>query len=342
VSALSSALEHQSRRERLEDAAIRRSLRLFRSIDVDFLDRGWDRVAPQMVAVVTAAQVVAARQSAPFLQAVAPEAPPARVVPEAFGGVTLAGREVGPEMYQAVVDTKRQIGRGVPRGQAFESAASLLAIMVGSMVQDMGRMSDMTLSVGKGYTRYVRVVSAGACSRCAILAGDSSYSTAFLRHPKCRCTAMPVAGAGEDAEQFASPEDYFASLSSAEQNRVFTNAGAEAIRNGADPIKVVNARRGYFGSKPANVPVRRLRPVQIGVRADGSPLNVFATAEGTTARGAFGRREIRLTGEARRDGRYRRTTSLRLMPEQIVLQADGNATRMRELLERYGYLYPSV
>ena len=37
---LSAALEHQNRRERLEDAAIRRVVRLFRTIDVDALDAG--------------------------------------------------------------------------------------------------------------------------------------------------------------------------------------------------------------------------------------------------------------------------------------------------------------
>ena len=338
---LSAALEHQNRRERLEDAAIRRAVRLFRTIDVDALDAGWDRVAPQLVAVVTAAQVVAARQSAPFMEAVIPQSPPARLVPEAFGGVTLDGREVGPEMYQAVVRTKRDIGRGVPRQEAFQAAGSLLAILVGSMVQDLGRSADMSLSVGKGYTSYVRVVSPGACSRCAILAGSSSYKTAFKRHPKCRCTALPVRDLDEDAGRFSSPEEYFDSLSKAEQDRVFTNAGAEAIRNGANPIKVVNARAGYFGRRPTplNQPPQRLRPVQIGVRADGSPLMVYATAEGTTVRGAFGRREIRLSGEARKEGRYRRTTSLRLMPEQLVIMSDGNPARMRELLERYGYLY---
>ena len=87
------------------------------------------------------------------------------------------------------------------------------------------------------------------------------------------------------------------------------------------------------------VPVRRLRPVQIGVRPDGSPLNVFVTAEGTTARGAFARQERAASAAAAREGRYRRTTSVRLMPEQIVMDAGGNRERLVELLTRYGYLY---
>ncbi len=342
---LSAALEHQAARGRLEDAAVGRSVRLFRSMDVDFLDRDWDRVAPAMVAVVTSAQIVAARQSAGYLERVAPGSPPARLVPEAFGGVTLSGREVGPEMYHAVVETKRQIGRGIPRQDAFTAAASLLAALVGSMVQDLGRSADMSLAVSKGYTRYVRMVSPGACSRCAILAGDASYREPFLRHPKCRCTSLPVEGqvSEDQAGQFASPSSYFESLSAAEQDRAFTKAGAEAIRQGADPIRVVNARAGYFGRGPAplNSPPRRLRPVTIGRNADGSPLQVFATSEGTTVRGEFGRREIARTGEAIREGRYRRSTTLRLLPEQIVQMAGPDPARMKELLTRYGYLYPT-
>ena len=40
------------------------------------------------------------------------------------------------------------------------------------------------------------------------------------------------------------PRGYFDSLSKAEQDRHFTKAGAEAIREGADIGRVVNARRG--------------------------------------------------------------------------------------------------
>ena len=42
------------------------------------------------------------------------------------------------------------------------------------------------------------------------------------------------------------PKAYFASLSPAEQDRLFTLAGAEAIRSGADIGQVVNARRGLY------------------------------------------------------------------------------------------------
>ncbi len=94
------------------------------------------------------------------------------------------------------------------------------------------------------------------------------------------------------------PRKYFASLSSAEQDRVFTKAGAEAIRAGADIAKVVNARRGMqeatlFGRK------------------------VLATSEGATIRGA---------------------RAVRLMPETILRDAAGNRDEAVRLLKLHGYL----
>jgi len=343
---LSIAEAHQNARLRVTDVGTARALRLFRAMSVDALDRSWDAIAPALVASVSAAQVQAARQSAEYMNRVEAfygTSTPAAVVPEAFGGVTHDGRELGPAAYGSVTRTKELIGRGMPRFQAFEVGAAFLATIVGAAIQDAGRNSDLTLAAGKKWVRYVRIVNAGACSRCAILAGRDDYRKPFLRHPRCRCTMFPIEnqdGARDLPEgMFATPDDYFQSLSPAERERVFTRAGAKAIELGADPAKVVNARRGYFGSAPAGAAPRRLQPVTIGVRADGSALQVFATAEGTTARGAFGRSELAAGQQATREGRYRRTTSLRLMPETIMDMAGDNPDRAVELLRRYGYLY---
>ena len=338
------AQAHRAARVRVAERVTRQSLALWRGMDLAELDRSWETVGPRIGAVVSAGQVAAARQTAAYLREVARITPPrfdgGRLAVESFGGVTLAGREVVPEAFNAVVETKTLIGQGVQSEQAFMRGAMSLSVMVGTFVADMGRQADMTLATVKGYTAYVRILSPGACSRCAILAGKEEYSRPFLRHPRCRCQSWPVQSDGSVPEGMSdSPSGYFDGLSKVEQDRRFTKAGAEAIRNGADPAKVVNARRGYFGSKPADVPVRRLRPVQIGVKPDGTPLTVFATSEGTTARGAFARSELRAGSDAVRDGRYRRTTTLRLLPEQIVGMAGGNRERLVELLTRYGYLY---
>src|SRR5665647_1979159 len=104
------------------------------------------------------------------------------------------------------------------------------------------------------------------CSRCVVLAGKwYRKNQGFARHPGCDCRHIPssesVAG-----DLTVSPQAYFDSLSKAEQDRIFTNAGAEAIRNDANIGQVVNARRG-------------MRTAQIGGR------DVLITTEGTTRRG---------------------------------------------------------
>ena len=336
------AVDLQDRREELTHRATAKSLRIWGQADVGALDSSWDRIAPALTTVVTAAQVTAARQSTPYMNAVSQawdyDAQRAVLVPEAFGGVMLDGREVGPALFGAVTTTKRVIGSGMNPARAFEVGASFLATIIGAAVQDMGRQADATLATGKGYTRYVRVVSAGACSRCAILAGRDDYRNAFQRHPRCRCTSVPIPEGNSPPEGFHdTPTEYFESLSAAEQDRVFTKSGAFAIREGANPISVTNARRGMTRGGEMGTPAR-LRPTTIGVKADGSPLQVFVTGEGTTARGAFAKAEGAATFTAAKQGRYRRTTSLRLMPEQIQIMAGNNPARARELLARYGYM----
>jgi hypothetical protein len=302
------------------------------------LEAGWSAIAPELEVAVSAGQVNAARMASGFTTRALGSGGP-EVVPEAFGGVTREGRSVAPELYAAVTTTKRLIGRGSGVGEAFRTGAALMHVMAATLVRDAGRMADKTAAVGRGSLFSIRVVNPGACSRCAILAGVKGYRTDFKRHPGCRCTSMPLYENETPDGFFSSPSDYFESLSSAEQERVFTKAGAEAIRAGADPVKVVNARRGALTStkRPDGSYSRAsLRPVQIGRTADGSPLVVYATPEGTTARSAWARSNDDLYRSG--SDRYRRTKTLRLMPEQIM-RMSTDPERIAELLNRYGYLY---
>jgi hypothetical protein len=337
------AAAHQKRLVAISDEASRKTSLLWSRIGSGSLEAGWSAIAPEVERVVVGAQVDAAALSTRYVQSALREqegsALSPRVIPEAFGGATREGREITPELYAAVTTTKSLISRGVGVGRAFQAGAAYMAVMAGTLVRDAGRSADRTLSTGRGSLFSVRVVQPGACSRCAILAGVKGYRTDFDRHPGCRCTSMPLFEDETPPGFFTSPGDYFESLSVAEQDRVFTKAGAEAIRLGADPVKVVNARRGALKStrRPdGTYSPARLRPVQIGTSADGRPLMVYVTPEATTARGAFGRGQGNLT----RDGvdRYRRSRTLRLMPEQIIRMA-STPEHARELLQRYGYLY---
>jgi hypothetical protein len=307
------------------------------------MDARWSVIAPEVERIITSAQVTAARGSAAYVRAsgelMGADMAPARVVPEAFGGATREGRAIAPELYAAITTAKSLIGRGVGVGRAFETATAYMSVMAATLVRDAGRSADSTLATGRGSRFSVRVVQPGACSRCAILAGVKGYRTDFDRHPGCRCTSMPLYEDETPPGFFTSPGDYFESLSEAEQDRVFTKAGAEAIRQGADPVKVVNSRRGALTStkRPdGSYSLAQLRPVQVGTSRDGKPLMVYATPEGTTSRGLWGRSQTDLAKQG--TDRYRRSQTLRLMPEQIMQMAT-TPERARELLQRYGYLY---
>jgi hypothetical protein len=343
-SLLDVARDRQKSLDEIADRAGARAARAFRELDPANLDARWAVVASAAVASVSAAQVSAARQSTGYTNRVArlerAETLPAILNPEAFSGVTREGRELAPELYGAVTTTKKLVGGGAGIASAFRAGAAMMSLIAANAVRDMGRSADSTIAVGKGFLYSVRVVNAGACSRCAILAGVKGYRTDFERHPGCRCTSMPLRDEDDTPNGFfRSAEDYFESLSPAERERVFTKSGAWAIENGASPTSVVNARRGALRSSKradGSYSLASLRPTVIGRKADGSPLTVYATPEGTTARSSWGRAQGLNRGIAAGD-RYRRTSTLRLMPQQIM-QMGGTPERTRELLARYGYL----
>lgn len=179
-------------------------------------------------------------------------------------------------------------------------------ITVGAM-QDTGRSSVQAGMQARPAVRgYVRMLQAPSCARCAILAGRTyRRSKPFDRHPHCDCRHVPKA---EDSGDWTTrPKGYFRSLSESEQNRIFTRAGAQAIRDGADINQVVNARSGMTT-----------------VTAYGR--EVQATTTGTTARGLAGQR---LQGQPR------------LMPDEIFRLADelgwDRAETLRQL-RRFAYI----
>src|SRR5690606_20692507 len=205
-----------------------------------------------------------------------------------------------------------------------------------------GNMADKVSSVGRGYVQMARVLSPGACSRCAILAGVGNFTEHFERHPECKCTTVPVKQGEKPPEGiFSSAGDYFNSLSAAEQDRIFTKSGAEAIRLGANENAVVNARRGMYRVRQPGSLVARATPRTI-IGPDGKPFLAYTTTEGTSVRGWFGggrggsvtsNQFVRSIGD-----RYRRTTSVRLMPETILSLAKDPEDAVR-LLREFGYLY---
>jgi len=325
------ALEHLRRRDELSGRVARRAALLWRSVELQNLDAGWDRIAPQLERVVAAGQYRAAAMAPRYTSAALVEqgaqASSGAIVAAAFTGVTLDGREVVPELYSAATTTKRLIAGGVGVGQAFRVGTSLMSLISAQMVRDAGNMADKVSAVSRGTVQMARVLSPGACSRCAILAGTGNFSRHFERHPGCKCTTVPVRN-GEQAPEgiFSSAGDYFNSLPKAEQDRIFTKAGAESIRMGASENAVVNARAGMFAVQQPGSLVARATPRTL-LGPDGKPFQAYTTTVNRKRSGAA----YRVDGS-------RRSSQVRLMPETIMRLADGDPVKAKELLRRFGYL----
>lgn len=313
---------------------------VWRTADRTNLDGWWLSVAPRLFALLAAAQLLAARQADPYVdralqeQGADPEAA-GQINPAAFAGIASDGRPLEGLLYEPVVRVKEAIARGATPAQAVNIGRVSLDMIARTQIADAGRTADGAAVVAR--TRvggYVRMLSPPSCSRCTILAGKwFRWNQGFQRHPRCDCRHIP---ASEDnaGDLRTDPRAYFDSLTPPEQDRIFTKAGAQAIRDGADMGQVVNARRGMAAAS-------------IGGR------NVAITREGTTRRGyaTHVRRrvdqiegrvteyDVRNMGRRGAVGNYieRRTRLPRLMPEQIYRVAGSREEALR-LLARNGYL----
>ena len=248
--------------------------------------------------------------------------------PEAFAGVTGSGDPVmGLAYAQAqkiteLVDAEAPI---VERAQAWHHAGVMLATATQTAISDAARMAILTHLAARPGTTWIRVVRPPCCARCAILAGKKGGSSMrFLRHPGCDCTAIPVSEATSDMHKlfYFDAKEYFDSLAPEQQAKVFTKAGARAIRDGADINQVVNARRGMKTITSAGGRRRLI------------------TTEGTTKRGWASEYLREQYGAAlqKAGGRYRRTSVARLMPEEIYCIAGDDRDLALSLLHKNGFL----
>ena len=305
-------------------------------------------VGPRVVEAVTAGQLRAAAQTDPYLDAMvaADGADPevgGRVRPQAFAGYASDGRALDSLLYIPVVTTKESIAVGADQVDAMMRGLNQLLRMSATQVADAGRTATGAGIAGRRTIQgYIRVATAPCCARCAILSGkEFGWNAGFQRHPRCDCIHMPATlvarsslrrGHLERQEMFPTTgrggprgfvdaNRYFESLSRAEQDRVFTIAGARAIRDGADISSVVNARRGMYTAAAYGRTVR-------------------ATREGVTRRGAFYRSERAQAvarGQVPALGRGFQLRTPRLLPEEIYRLADSRDEAI-VMLRRFGYL----
>jgi hypothetical protein len=294
----------------VQTAALLIGRRAWGNIDPGNLSASWSRnLSLILPSLVTYQELAAASGMSYAAQTLAEqglyEAPEAFVNPAAFAGTASDGRPLESLLYAPAIRAKTLIGQGVPTTQALKSGGKALDAMMRTQVADAGRAAAGVDIAARPNTGYVRMLNPPSCSRCSVLAGRFyRWNAGFNRHPRCDCVHVASTQAAIDGGRseglIHDPYEYFQSLPAAEQDRQYTAAGAQAIRDGSDIFQVVNSRRGM---KPGGL----------------------LTSEGTSRRGSF-----RAGGGGKR----------RLTPEAIYQQAGTDREKALQLLEKNGYILP--
>lgn len=244
--------DHYRRQQRITATTVALVRRAWSQMG-DGFDASWSTVRPAVLRAIVAGQLAAARDSdrylAEFLAELGePNDPAGTLNAAAFAGVNPSGVPLESATAGGVVKAKQAVGRGASSAQALEAGGRWLDLMTTTTIADTSRQAtSAAMTARSNVSGYVRMLNPPSCSRCAILAGSVyRWNDGFLRHPGCDCRHIPKVESLPDAT--TDPRRYFDSLSPADQNRIFTNVGAEAIRDGADIGQVVNARTGMYST----------------------------------------------------------------------------------------------
>lgn len=322
-----STRSHYRRLLRIQAITVASVRRSWRRIDAR---RSWEQqytdvVAPQVNAVVASAQIAVTRGADAYVADVlneldfGPKTEAGVTRPDSLAGYAGDGRPIDNVMG-GVVGRARALSAAEPQAppeQWLADAESYMDTIVQTILADTNRAAEEVAMAQRPWVDgYVRIAEPDACSRCITLAGKFYlFNEGFSRHPNCRCNHVPAPSDRDKVRGLIainSPDRYFESLSKAEQDRIFTKAGADAIRAGADIGRVVNARRGMSKAQDSG----RLKRVRVAGR------DVYVTIEATTRRG-------------RRAGQ---TRGVRLMPESIFEIAGDDRDEAIRLLRVHGYL----
>ena len=266
--------------------------------------------------------------------------PDVEVRPDQLVGVAGDGRPLKSLMYGAVISARASLAKlpAEDRTQVAmtnrawaDAGRAAMVVRMQTAMADASRVATGLAAISRPGIGYTRMLVGSSCSRCVVLAGRTyRSSTPFSRHPGCDCRHVP--GRDRDLQvHTVDAQAFFDSLTPGQQDRKFTKAGAQAIRDGADVNQVVNARRGagldFASGRITNAERDAIRAMR--VRHGHRRLAVLpTTTEGTTRRGIAGS-SMRAAGLG--------ATEKRLMPEAIYQAATGRDDAL-DLLRTFGYV----
>jgi hypothetical protein len=250
VTAREVAAAHVRSRERLAERLRLEARNAWAAVDPARISETWARQIPRLLALVTGGQHAAASSADRYVtealvsQGLNP-ATAGRLDAASLAGVASDGRRLETLLARPGIVTKMALAQGATLDRAMAFGGALTELVAHTQVADAGRAADgVALATRPHAGGYVRMLGGGGCSRCIVLAGKwYRWSTGFQRHPHCLCIHIPAAES-QSGDLRVNPRKAFDAMSAAVQDKTFTKAGAQAIRDGADPAKVVNARRG--------------------------------------------------------------------------------------------------
>jgi hypothetical protein len=221
---------------------------------------GWEQIAKKAIELVALAQFLAALGSLGYVgEAVRSQGstpnPLADLDPRAFAGTAADGRSLETLLRGAAARTAALTASGAPPTEALRSGqAKLVMYGVNEVTQAGSSAAAAQVAITPAARGFRRVLRLPSCGRCMVLAGKwFEWNEGFLRHPLCDCIHLPTTELDGIPTASLSPSAAFQSLTEEQQNKTVGKAAAEAIREGADIGRVVNARlsmtipKGYRG-----------------------------------------------------------------------------------------------
>lgn len=283
------------------------------------LDSSWAGIVDEIVAMVVAGQFYGASMAYAYqihhlhAAGLSPKGP--TLLPRGFTGLAASGAPLAEPLALAPIRVKQALKLGVTGPQALNAGLAQVTGVADSELQEAARgVMDVGLNTEPQYRGYLRHPNPGACGRCLILANKFYRSNdGFERHPRCSCTHEPVL-VGQELVNLPDARERFVKLSKAEQDKAFGADGADAIRNGADPASIQNARAGMTKAGESY------------------------TTQGLSRRSLSGKRlETQARAVAAKHGR-RYTGFSRLSPAGCRKVADGDQEQYLHLLKLNGYI----
>lgn len=244
------AVAHARTRTALAMKLRREAAAAWARVDPARISESWLAQIPRLLLILTGGQHAAAAGSDRYVAEILADqginpATEGRLDASALSGVASDGRPLESLLAQPGIAAKVVLSQGATLDRAMTAGSSLAQLIAHTQVMDAGRIGDQVALASRPHASgYVRMVSGGACSRCLILAGRwYRWNAGFNRHPHCCCVGIP-SQESDSADLRVNPRKAFEAMAAAEQDKTFGKAGAQAIRDGADMAKVVNARRG--------------------------------------------------------------------------------------------------